>query len=210
MLFPGSDGGTASLPFTIATGSPGGPGVTQQFSYTGAAVAIPDISVVGASASIIVSGLAGAITALAFGPAGPLVGASGAVFGVFGALGGYLVVQRKNIPADFLRAMRGQLIQFVAINAVISFAVPQISGWAHGGGFVMGFVVGALVARPPTAAGVRGRATRALLVGLVAMLLLGATMLPLKKHFPVDPGVIGSPFQRREAADDAFRDVVGN
>ena len=158
----------------------------------------------------IVSGLAGAITALAFGPAGPLVGASGAVFGVFGALGGYLVVQRKNIPADFLRAMRGQLIQFVAINAVISFAVPQISGWAHGGGFVMGFVVGALVARPPTAAGVRGRATRALLVGLVAMLLLGATMLPLKKHFPVDPGVIGSPFQRREAADDAFRDVVGN
>jgi len=60
------DGGTASLPFTIATGSPGGPGVTQQFSYTGAAVAIPDNSVVGASASIIVSGLAGPVADVDF------------------------------------------------------------------------------------------------------------------------------------------------
>ena len=157
----------------------------------------------------LVSGLAGAITALAFGPAGPLVGASGAVFGAFGALGGYLVVQCKNIPRDFLRSMRGQLVQFVILNALISLAIPQISGWAHGGGFVAGFVVGALVARPPSDAGVRGRATRAVIVGVAAMLLLGGALVALTPRFPVDSGAIGSPFQRRSAPNDAFRDVVG-
>jgi rhomboid protease GluP len=158
----------------------------------------------------VVSGLAGAITAIAFGSAGPLVGASGAVFGVFGALGGYLLVQRKNVPPDFLRSMRGQLVQFVLINTVISLAIPQISGWAHAGGFLMGFVVGMLVARPPTAEGVRGRALRAVVVGAAMLLVLSATLLPLRSHFAEDPGAIGSPFQRRTAPEDAFRDVVGN
>lgn len=158
----------------------------------------------------LVSGLAGAVTAVAFGQMGPLVGASGAVFGVFGALGGYLLMQRKNVPPDFLRSMRGQLVQFVLLNAVLSMAIPQISGWAHGGGFAMGFVVGALVSRPPTAEGVRGRALRALVVGFAALLLLSLTLVPLRSHFPEDPGVLGSPFQRRTAPSDALRDVVGN
>lgn len=157
-----------------------------------------------------VSGLAGAIAAITFGPAGPLVGASGAVFGVFGGLGGYLLMQRKNVPPHFLRSMRSQLVQFVVLNAVISLAIPQISGWAHAGGFVMGFVVGALVARPATPEGVRGRDVRALLVGVTALVLLGLALVPLKSHFPEDPGVIGSPFHRRSSPDDAFRDVVGH
>ncbi len=157
----------------------------------------------------VVSGLAGAMTALAFGPTAPLVGASGAVFGVFGALGGYLLVQRRRVPAPFLRSMRGQLVQFVLLNALISFAIPMISGWAHAGGFAMGFVLGMLVARPPTPEGVRGRATRALVVGLLALLALGGALVALRPAFPVEPGVIGSPFERRADPADAFRDVVG-
>lgn len=158
----------------------------------------------------LVSGLAGAVAAVAFGDVGPLVGASGAVFGIFGALGGYLLVQRKSIPADFLRSMRGQLVQFVLLNAVISLAIPQISGWAHGGGFVVGFVLGGLVSRPPTPEGVRGRGLRALIVGTAALLLLSLTLVPLRAHFPDDPGAIGSPFQRRAVPADSLRDVVGN
>jgi len=60
------DGGTASLPISIPTGSPGGPGVAQQFSYTGPALSIPDNSVVGASASITVNGVTGPIADLDF------------------------------------------------------------------------------------------------------------------------------------------------
>ncbi len=157
----------------------------------------------------VVSGLAGALTALAFGPNAPLVGASGAVFGVFGALGGYLLVMRRRVPAPFLRSMRGQLVQFVLLNALISFAVPMISGWAHGGGFAAGFLLGMLLARPPTLAGVRGRATRAAIVGLVSLVALGGAIMALRPAFPVDPGVIGSPFERRANPDDAFRDVIG-
>ncbi len=60
------NGGTASLPFKITTGSPGGPGTPVQFSYTGAAVTIPDNSTIGGSASITVSGLTGAVADVDF------------------------------------------------------------------------------------------------------------------------------------------------
>jgi hypothetical protein len=56
---------------------------------------------------------------------------------------------------------------------------------------------------------VRGRATRAAIVGLVSLVALGGAIMALRPAFPVDPGVIGSPFERRANPDDAFRDVIG-
>jgi len=67
-----------------------------------------------------------------------LVGASGAVFGLFGGL---LVVQRR------LRRPTTQIWVLLAINAVISFTVPGIAWQAHVGGFVTGLVTTALLVR---------------------------------------------------------------
>lgn len=68
------------------------------------------------------------------------VGASGAVFGLFGAL---LVVQRK------LRQNPGQIVVLILINGVIGFVVPNIAWQAHLGGLVTGAALGAVMALAP-------------------------------------------------------------
>jgi membrane associated rhomboid family serine protease len=57
------------------------------------------------------------------------VGASGAVFGLFGA---YLVVARAR------RVDSRSIFALVVINLIISFTVPGIDKWAHIGGLVAG------------------------------------------------------------------------
>jgi membrane associated rhomboid family serine protease len=60
------------------------------------------------------------------------VGASGAIFGLFGAL----VVLRRQVGAE-----AGGLAVLIGLNLVISFAVPNISWQAHIGGLITGTLV---------------------------------------------------------------------
>ena len=88
-----------------------------------------------------------------------MVGASGAIFGLFGAM---LVVQRH----------RGgdtrQLWILIAINGVIGFLVPQIAWQAHLGGLITGGLCAAVIAYAP-----RGKRQGLLqAAGLVAVLAL--------------------------------------
>ncbi|CCQ48303.1 rhomboid family protein [Pseudarthrobacter siccitolerans] len=88
-----------------------------------------------------------------------VVGASGAIFGLFGAM---LLVQRH----------RGgdtrQLWVLIAINGVIGFLIPQIAWQAHLGGLVTGALCAAVLAYTPR--GPRQGLIQA--VGLVAVLAL--------------------------------------
>jgi len=68
------------------------------------------------------------------------LGASGAVFGLFGAL---LVVQRR------MRMPVGQIGVVVAINLGLSFLVPGIAWEAHLGGLATGAAVAAVLVRAP-------------------------------------------------------------
>jgi membrane associated rhomboid family serine protease len=69
-----------------------------------------------------------------------VVGASGAVFGLFGAV---LVVLRR------LGGDARQILVFLAINAVIGFVLPGIAWQAHLGGLVTGVALGAAYAYAP-------------------------------------------------------------
>ena len=74
----------------------------------------------------------------------PTVGASGAIFGLAGALG---------IAALRLGAVGRQLAQqtavFVVLNVVLGFLLPNISIAGHIGGLITGAVLGAVLFVPP-------------------------------------------------------------
>jgi membrane associated rhomboid family serine protease len=74
----------------------------------------------------------------------PTVGASGAIFGLFGAL--FAVGFRLGPPGmQLIRANIGILV----INLIISFTVPSISWQAHVCGLLAGFVATLLIYTPP-------------------------------------------------------------
>ena len=90
-------------------------------------------------ALFLVSGLAASATSYAFGlPQVPAVGASGAIFGVFGGLLAYLYRRRETAAG---RALLRQLLFWLAINVLFAL-VPGIDWRAHLGGLVAGFITG--------------------------------------------------------------------
>lgn len=87
----------------------------------------------------VVSALTGSAFSYGFGGLNSSVGASGAVFGVVGALIVYLYNRRSSqFIAQHLRGM----LTFLALNAVIGFALPNIDIMAHLGGLVGGLLLG--------------------------------------------------------------------
>lgn len=89
----------------------------------------------------------GSLATFAFSDARFGVGASGAVFGIFGLL---FAAQRVHRPVldRRSRAFLGQLGGLLAINLVFGFVIPGIDNWAHIGGLVAGLWLGFLL--PPT------------------------------------------------------------
>lgn len=91
------------------------------------------------------------------------VGASGAIFGLFGAY--YVVVRR-------LGGETGSIVTLLVINLVITFAVPIIDWRAHLGGLLVGAVVAAALAyipKGPRRSRLQAAACAAVLVALVVL-----------------------------------------
>src|SRR5690242_15205515 len=102
-----------------------------------------------------VAGLAGSIASFAFSPA-ISVGASGAIFGVMGAMGAFFWVQRRLLGA-MARTQLWNALTIIGIN--ILFGLSQsgaIDNMAHGGGLIGGLIAGFALApryRPGRALG---------------------------------------------------------
>lgn len=117
------------------------------------------------------------------------LGASGAVFGLFGA---FFVFARK------LRADSSQVLLMIGINLAIGFAVPGINNYAHIGGLVAGAAVAAAFAYAPKG---RLRAVYqyagALLVLVALVVATAARIADLKTQGP------GGPFGDNRASASA-------
>jgi len=68
----------------------------------------------------------------------PTIGASGAIFGLLAAL----IVYGRKTGSSMLTQ---QLWQWALILGVFGFIVPSVNNWAHGGGFVGGWVAAYLM-----------------------------------------------------------------
>jgi rhomboid protease GluP len=79
----------------------------------------------------------------------PGVGASGAIFGIIGAL----IIALRRSPRwsrkEWSGALARQLLIWAGINIVIGFTMPGIDNGAHIGGFVAGLLLGLVPHRVP-------------------------------------------------------------
>jgi membrane associated rhomboid family serine protease len=94
------------------------------------------------TALYVLSALGGSAAIYAFGsPLVPVVGASGAIFGLLGAC--LVLVRRLNLDLQ-------ALVGIIVLNFVFTFSVAGISRLGHIGGFVTGALVGLAIGGWPT------------------------------------------------------------
>jgi membrane associated rhomboid family serine protease len=115
----------------------------------------------------LLAGLGGSVASFWFSlPIGVSVGASGAIFGLMGAM---VVVGSK------MKINITQVVALIAINLVLGFAIPNVDWRAHIGGLITGAAVAALYVYVP-----RGpRRTTIHVLGSVAVfaVLIGLTLV---------------------------------
>ena len=109
----------------------------------------------------LVSGLAGSAGALIWTPNAATVGASGAIFGMFGAA---LVLERQGVPV-----FGGAALTLIAINLVFTFALPGVSIGGHLGGLAGGVLGMLALSRFGRAPILYDRTSVAGVLGLVAV-----------------------------------------
>ncbi len=98
----------------------------------------------------LLSGAAGSFASAYWNPTVTSAGASGAVFGVFGALLGFLLLRRDSVPIEALRDLRFVGGFFVVANVVFGLSIPAIDMAAHVGGLAAGFLCGIALSAPVT------------------------------------------------------------
>lgn len=121
------------------------------------------------------AGVTGSLASALWNPQGAVsIGASGAVFGVLGALGAFLLTQKHSVPRQVVLGLRASVLTFMGYALLIGLLVPGIDNAAHVGGLAAGVLLGELLALPLTAPQ-RGRmlAQRSPVALAVTVLLAG-------------------------------------
>jgi rhomboid protease GluP len=128
------------------------------------------------------SGLGGGFASLAWnGDRIWSVGASGAIFGVYGALLGYMLREKQSLPSAVFRPMMRSTLLFAGYNLVFGVVNSGIDNAAHVGGLLTGVALGWITAPPldleERSAVIRHRISLA--AGMIAvMVFAGVTATP--------------------------------
>ncbi|WP_176441680.1 rhomboid family intramembrane serine protease [Granulicella rosea] len=92
------------------------------------------------------AGVGGNLAGLYIHPLTVAAGASGAIFGVYGGVLGFLLVRRNVIATERAWAIAKSAGIFLAYNLIYGVASVKTDLTAHVGGLIVGFVVGCLLA----------------------------------------------------------------
>ena len=126
--------------------------------------------------------LAGSTASYLFGdPITPSLGASGAVFGLFG---GMLVVARR------MNWNMGGLVAIVVINLALPFFMANIDWHAHVGGLVAGAITTAAMAYSPRSARVWGSAAVCVVLVAVCAVLVEVRTQQIRTELGVTSGTV--------------------
>lgn len=127
------------------------------------------------------AGVGGNLASLWWDPSKVSAGASGAIYGVVGAMLAWTVTRGAADGGAYRRVLKGQALTALLLNFVYAAAMPRIDHAAHMGGLLTGLAVGAASARPLEPQARRRALRRALAAGaLVAAVMLGAGLARLR------------------------------
>ena len=93
----------------------------------------------------VLSGIGGVVGSYWRHPFLPSAGASGAIFGLFGALLVFGFKYRGSIPHAFQKAVGRGVLPVIAINLFIGQVIPQIDNSAHVAGLITGALAAAII-----------------------------------------------------------------
>ena len=127
-------------------------------------------------------GIAGSLASLLWNPMGVSAGASGALFGLVGALIGALYLGKLPFPKATLQGLRKNLLVVVAVNLYLGAVIAAIDNAGHVGGLVMGLALGAVLGpqlmEPPD----RRRAHERIVFVAAVFLLIGGDIYVRHKN----------------------------
>lgn len=146
----------------------------------------------------LICGIGASLTSAAWHPYVPSVGASGAIFGLAGALFTAIKLGEFSVPRAALSGTLRSLGAFVVYNLIFGFAISGVDNAAHIGGLVTGVIVGALIA---LLAPRDDRAPRRAAVFVGVILALGIGAMQLAHHY-------GVPLQLRRVSSPTTENAV--
>ena len=129
------------------------------------------------------SGLVGSLASVYVNPGVPSIGASGAIFGVIGALAALLYRHRAQLPKEVRRKLVKDGGLFVIANILFGASIPNIDHAAHLGGLAAGLASGWYLAHPMTREGIARRTTRGLKLSVICAVLIvvGGSLYPTER-----------------------------
>ena len=121
-------------------------------------------------------------------------GASGAIFGLYGALLVFLWRERRQVMPSEFRWLFGAASVFTVLMLFMGWVIPGIDNAAHGGGLLGGALLARVLARPWTALSPKNRLGQGL-----AQLVLAAGTGWLAGHIPAPSYLFREELKAREA-----------
>jgi rhomboid protease GluP len=147
----------------------------------------------------VASALGGSLASLLWHPHIISAGASGAIFGIAGALGAFLYLGQIHLPQRLTRDLLGSLLFFVGFNLLFGALWVGVDNAGHLGGLLVGTLLGALLHRSLPSG--RVPASRYLAIPALLVLFFGAATLA-RERASDDPRLLLASARETHAAGD--------
>ena len=131
------------------------------------------------AAVYLLTGVGGALLTIFVHPMHSEVGASGAVFGIAGAILSGIKFGNVSVPSWQKRSITGSLIFFAAFNLYLGARIAGIDNWCHVGGFATGLIFGAPLATA-NASGKKSFEWMTILLAALVLAGLGSSVVATK------------------------------
>lgn len=155
------------------------------------------------------TGVLGSLASLIWDPVVVSAGASSSVFGVVGALFGFLAARRDSMPLHALKKFRSSVVTFLVVNLLFGLSVPGIDNAAHVGGFIGGVLSGWILSQPMSPEIHRERRRRNAVLVAVLAVLIGGVLLAM----PAAPADVAAEMEQVEQEHDrliaSYNDLIG-